>query len=128
MRLDDPAFDAGDAKAREALLLEALRRQVAFARARAPFWRERLPAAGGDDARRRPRPPADPVERGAPGAAAGRAAAGRASVGPAGVPMDERHQRAADGVLLEPHRLGRPGGRDGAHAGAAGAAAAPDRL
>ena len=51
MRLDDPAFDGADAKARDALLLEALRRQIAFMRAKVPFWRERLAALAVDEAR-----------------------------------------------------------------------------
>jgi phenylacetate-CoA ligase len=51
MRLDDPAFDAADATARDALLLEALRRQIAFMRATVPFWRERLAALSVDEAR-----------------------------------------------------------------------------
>src|SRR5215467_9865359 len=51
MRLDVPAFDAADGKARDALLPEALRRQIAFARAKVPFWRERLAAHGVDETR-----------------------------------------------------------------------------
>jgi phenylacetate-CoA ligase len=49
MRLDDPGADSSDSKARDTLLLEALRRQIAFMRAKVPFWRERLGNAGVDE-------------------------------------------------------------------------------
>jgi phenylacetate-coenzyme A ligase PaaK-like adenylate-forming protein len=42
MRLDDPTLDQMASDAREALLLEALRRQIAFTRSAVPFWRDRL--------------------------------------------------------------------------------------
>ena len=42
MKLDDPALDQMASDARDALLLEALRRQIAFMRTEVPFWRERL--------------------------------------------------------------------------------------
>ena len=46
MRLDDPAFDSTDPEARDRRLLEAVRHQIAFMRAKVPFWRERLSQAG----------------------------------------------------------------------------------
>ena len=49
MRLDDPAFDVTASKVRDAVLLEALRRQIAFVRAKVPFWRERLATAAVDE-------------------------------------------------------------------------------
>jgi phenylacetate-CoA ligase len=49
MRLDDPALDAVASAARDALLLEALRRQIAFMRAKVPFWRERLAKVAVDE-------------------------------------------------------------------------------
>jgi phenylacetate-CoA ligase len=51
MRLDDPALDGAASKARDALLLEALRRQIAFMRAKVPFWRERLAKVTVDEGR-----------------------------------------------------------------------------
>jgi phenylacetate-CoA ligase len=51
MRLDDPAFDRMASDARDALLLEALRRQIAFMRATVPFWRERLTRFDVDESR-----------------------------------------------------------------------------
>ena len=49
MRLDDPALDIVASTVRDALLLEALRRQIAFMRAKVPFWRERLGTVGVDE-------------------------------------------------------------------------------
>lgn len=46
MNLTDSALDAAVPDAREAMLLLALRRQVAFVRAGVPFWRARLAGAG----------------------------------------------------------------------------------
>ena len=46
MRLDDPALDSTGSETRDLLLLEALRIQIAFMRAKVPYWRERLAAAG----------------------------------------------------------------------------------
>jgi phenylacetate-CoA ligase len=51
MRLDDPALDSIASQTREAFLLEALRRQIAFMRAKVPYWRERLATAGVDESR-----------------------------------------------------------------------------
>jgi len=45
MRLDDPALDSTDPEVRDAQLVEAVRRQVAFMCEAVPFWRERLRAA-----------------------------------------------------------------------------------
>ncbi len=42
MRLDDPELDRTASETRDALLLGALRCQIAFMRAKVPFWRERL--------------------------------------------------------------------------------------
>ena len=42
MRLDDPAIDRMASDGRDALLLKALRLQIAFMRTKVPFWRERL--------------------------------------------------------------------------------------
>jgi phenylacetate-coenzyme A ligase PaaK-like adenylate-forming protein len=49
MRLDDPALDTIASETREALLLDALRRQIAFMRRNVPFWRERLKGAAVDE-------------------------------------------------------------------------------
>lgn len=49
MRLDDPALDGVASTARDTLLLEALRRQIAFMRAKVPFWRERLATVAVDE-------------------------------------------------------------------------------
>jgi hypothetical protein len=45
MKLDDPALDSIAADARDPLLLEALRDQIAVMRTVNPFWRERLARA-----------------------------------------------------------------------------------
>ena len=50
MRLDDPALDTIAGESREALLLDALRRQIAFMRNAVPFWRERLAKVALDEA------------------------------------------------------------------------------
>jgi phenylacetate-coenzyme A ligase PaaK-like adenylate-forming protein len=42
MRLDDPTLDTVTTNARHAHLLEAVRRQIAFMRAKVPFWHDRL--------------------------------------------------------------------------------------
>jgi len=42
MRLGDPALDNIAPEERDAFLLDALRRQIAFMRTKVPFWRERL--------------------------------------------------------------------------------------
>ena len=42
MRLDGPALDAIAVETRETLLVDVLRRQIAFMRGAVPFWRERL--------------------------------------------------------------------------------------
>jgi phenylacetate-CoA ligase len=51
MKLDDPALDSIPTERRDAFLLEALRRQIAFMRANVPFWHERLATAGLDENR-----------------------------------------------------------------------------
>jgi len=49
VRLDDPTLDSTIPEAREAWLVEAVRRQIAFMRATVPFWRERLLNAAIDE-------------------------------------------------------------------------------
>jgi phenylacetate-CoA ligase len=49
MRLDDPTFDSTAVEARDAWLVEAVRQQIAFMRAKVPFWRERLSKADLDE-------------------------------------------------------------------------------
>jgi phenylacetate-CoA ligase len=49
MRLDDPALDSTASEARDSWLLEAVRHQIAFMRAKVPFWRERLSKAVVDE-------------------------------------------------------------------------------
>jgi phenylacetate-CoA ligase len=51
MKLDDPALDSIAADARDPLLLEALRDQIAVMRAVNPFWRERLARAAVDESK-----------------------------------------------------------------------------
>jgi phenylacetate-coenzyme A ligase PaaK-like adenylate-forming protein len=51
MRLDDPALDGTASEARDALLVAALRRQIAFMRAEVPFWHERLATLAVDEDR-----------------------------------------------------------------------------
>jgi len=51
MRLDDSSLDSTDSKDRDAFLVEAVRRQVAFMREEVPFWRERLRVAAVDEDR-----------------------------------------------------------------------------
>ena len=49
MQLDDPATDSLAPQDRDALLLAALRHQIAFMRDKVPFWHDRLEAAGVDE-------------------------------------------------------------------------------
>jgi phenylacetate-CoA ligase len=49
MRLDDPALDRTASEVRDSWLLEAVRHQIAFMRAKVPFWRERLSTAVVDE-------------------------------------------------------------------------------
>jgi phenylacetate-coenzyme A ligase PaaK-like adenylate-forming protein len=51
MKLDDPALDSIAADARDPLLLEALRDQIAVMRTVNPFWRERLARAAVDESK-----------------------------------------------------------------------------
>jgi phenylacetate-coenzyme A ligase PaaK-like adenylate-forming protein len=51
MKLDDPALDSIAADARDPLLLEALRDQIAVMRNVNPFWRERLARAAVDESK-----------------------------------------------------------------------------
>ena len=51
MRLDNPALDQMASNARDELLLEALRRQIAFMRTEVSFWRERLATFDIDESR-----------------------------------------------------------------------------
>jgi phenylacetate-CoA ligase len=51
MKLDDPTLDQMASDARNALLLEALRRQIAFMRTEVPFWRDRLAAFDVDESK-----------------------------------------------------------------------------
>ena len=51
MRLDDPAVDSIASQTRDGLLLEALRGQIAFMRAKVPYWHERLATAAVDESR-----------------------------------------------------------------------------
>ena len=51
MRLDDPAVDSIPSQTRDGLLLEALRGQIAFMRAKVPYWHERLATAAVDESR-----------------------------------------------------------------------------
>lgn len=51
MILDDPALDRMAPDAREAFLLEALRRQIAFMRTAVAFWRERFTRFGVDESK-----------------------------------------------------------------------------
>jgi phenylacetate-CoA ligase len=51
MRPDDPILDQMASHARDALLLEALRQQIAFMRATVSFWRERLAAFNVDESK-----------------------------------------------------------------------------
>jgi phenylacetate-CoA ligase len=51
MRLDDPTLDQIASDARDALLLEALRRQIAFMRTAVSFWRERFATFDVDESR-----------------------------------------------------------------------------
>lgn len=47
----DPSLDSTDSEDRDALLVEAVRRQIAFMREKVPFWRDRLQAAAVDEGR-----------------------------------------------------------------------------
>jgi phenylacetate-CoA ligase len=49
MRLDDSTLDSTPPEARDAWLVEAVRDQIAFMRAKVPFWRERLSKAAVDE-------------------------------------------------------------------------------
>src|SRR5262245_53504091 len=49
MRLDDSSIDTIAPETRNAFLVEAVRRQIAFMRAKMPFWHERLAKAGCDE-------------------------------------------------------------------------------
>ena len=49
MRLDDLSLDTCDPADRDAALVDAVRRQIAFMRERVPFWTERLEAASVDE-------------------------------------------------------------------------------
>jgi phenylacetate-CoA ligase len=49
MRLDDPSLDSTVSQVRDAWLVEAVREQIAFVRAKVPFWRERLSNAAVDE-------------------------------------------------------------------------------
>jgi len=51
MRLADPTLDSIVDEVRDAWLVEAIRQQIAFMRARVPFWRERLSNANIDESR-----------------------------------------------------------------------------
>ena len=51
MRLDDPTLESGAPDARNAWLVEAVRNQIAFMRAKVPFWHERLSKAAVDERR-----------------------------------------------------------------------------
>ena len=49
MRLDDPSLDTCDPAHRDAALVDAVRRQIAFMRESVPLWTERLSAASVDE-------------------------------------------------------------------------------
>jgi len=49
MRLDDPTLDSIAPAARDAWLVETVRHQIAFMRAKVPFWHERLSNAAVDE-------------------------------------------------------------------------------
>lgn len=49
MRLDDPSLDTCEPADRDAALVDAVRRQIAFMRDSVPFWTERLEAASIDE-------------------------------------------------------------------------------
>lgn len=51
MKLDDPDLDSVAPPMRDAWLLEAARRQIAYVRATVPFWHERLSQADVDESR-----------------------------------------------------------------------------
>lgn len=51
MKLDDATLDSVAPEVRDAWLLEAVRQQIAFMRAKLPFWRERLSKAAVDENR-----------------------------------------------------------------------------
>jgi len=51
MRLDDPSLDSIAPEVRATFLVEAVRRQIAFMRAKVPFWHERLSKVGFDESR-----------------------------------------------------------------------------
>ena len=51
MRLADPTLDSIVDEVRDAWLVEAIRQQIAFMRAKVPFWRERLSNANIDEGR-----------------------------------------------------------------------------
>lgn len=46
MRLDDPTLDSIASETRDAFPIEAVRSQIAFMRAKVPYWRERLATTG----------------------------------------------------------------------------------
>ena len=56
MKLNDPVLDSIASTARDALLLDALRAQIAFMRAKVPYWDKRLSAAGIEESGSRPCP------------------------------------------------------------------------
>jgi phenylacetate-coenzyme A ligase PaaK-like adenylate-forming protein len=49
MRLDDPMLDSIAQETRDAWLVEAARHQIAFMRAKVPYWQQRLSAAAVDE-------------------------------------------------------------------------------
>jgi hypothetical protein len=49
MKLDDPSLDSTVSQVRDAWLVDAVREQIAFVRAKVPFWRERLSNAAVDE-------------------------------------------------------------------------------
>ena len=50
MILSDPAFDTANSEARDALLLDAMRKQIGFVRRSVPYWAARLSEAGVNEA------------------------------------------------------------------------------
>jgi phenylacetate-coenzyme A ligase PaaK-like adenylate-forming protein len=51
MRLDDPMLDSIAQETRDAWLVDAVRHQIAFMRAKVPYWQQRLAAASVDELR-----------------------------------------------------------------------------
>jgi len=49
MRLDDPMLDSTARETRDAWLIDAMRHQIAYMRAKVPYWQQRLSAAAVDE-------------------------------------------------------------------------------